>query len=254
MLNPALCARPISQWLGLKSMLSSWLMTPTLVVLPLVALIGLPWIIPRLRWKRQLSSLGAILLVIYFTATFPLTIAVASKGLVAFLPADPGTTADAIVILGRGENFSKSRVEIAASLWRANRAPLIFASGAGDAPKMLEELRAEGIPSQALDEESCSQTTEENALFTATLLQPKGIKQIVLVTDPPHMLRSLLTFRSLGFTVIPHISPIPPSLAPTKKAIMVFYEYMGLVSYGLRGRFFHQSFAEAKPQIAALGN
>ena len=246
MLDPALCVRPTSQWLVLKSMLSTWLMTPTLVVLPLVALIGLPWKFPQLRWGRQLSGLGTVLLLIYFTAQFPLTIAVATKGLVEFIPKDSGVTVDAIVVLGRGKPFSKSRVEVAAELWRAHRAPLIFVSGAGDAAQMFQLLRAQGIPNQALDDENCSRTTEENARFTATVLQPQGVKQLVLVTDPPHMLRSLLTFRSLGFTVIPHTSPIPPNLAPQKKAMMVFYEYMSLFSYGLRGHFLPQGFAKAK--------
>jgi len=246
MLDPALCDRPTSQWFLLKSMLSTWLMTPTLVVLTLVALMGLPWIIPRLPWKRHLISIGTILLLIYFTATLPLTIAVANKGLIAFLPADPGTRVDAIVVLGRGEKFRNSRIEVTAELWRADRAPLIFASGAGDAPRLLQLLRAEGIPNQALDGENCSRTTAENALFTATVLQPQGVKQVVLVTDPPHMLRSMLTFRSLGFRVIPHASPLPPDLALREKARIVLYEYMGLVSYGLQGKFLPKGFLEAK--------
>jgi len=66
----------------------------------------------------------------------------------------------------------------------------------------------------------------------------QGVKRILLITDPYHMLRSLLTFRHLGFKVIPHFSPIPPDLSPKDKALMVFYEYLALVSYGLKGRFF----------------
>lgn len=255
MLDPTLCDRPTSQWLVLKSVLSTWLMTPTLVVLPILALIGLLWIMPRLPWKRHLISIGTVLLLIYFTATLPLTIAVANKGLVAFLPADPGTSVDAIVVLGRGEKFRNSRIEVAAELWKDRRAPLIFASGAGDAPPMLRQLKAEGIPNQALNGEKCSRTTAENALFTAAVLQQEGVKQVVLVTDPPHMLRSMLTFRSLGFRVIPHVSPLPPNLTPKKKAMMVFYEYMGLVSYGLQGKFLSKGFLEAKnPQTEILEN
>jgi len=244
MLDPALCERPVGQWLVLKSVLSNWLMTPTLVVLPLLVLVFMPWIIPTLRWKRLWSGLGTVLLVIYWIATFPLTIAVAKKGLVAFLPPDSGTTTDAIVVLGRGAEFRQSRVKVAAELWQSHRAPLIFASGLGDGSEIVEQLKAEGIPDEALDEEHCSQTTKENALFTASVLQPRGVKQILLVTDSPHMLRSLLTFRHLGFEVIPHPSAIPPKLAPTKTAMLMFYEYMGLVSYGLHGEFVHQQFAK----------
>lgn len=250
MLDPALCTRPVSQWLVLKSMLSTWLTTPVLVVLPLAVLILIPWIIPRFGWKRQISSLGSALLLTYFIATLPITVAVANKGLVAFLPPDPGVTADAIVILGRGGWLRHSRVEVAAQLWKAHRAPIIFASGSGDGSEIAQMLRAEGIPKPALAQESCSRTTEENALFTASILQPQGVKRILLVTDPPHMLRSLLTFRSLGFTVFPYTSQLPSSLEPGKKAMIVFYEYMGLVSYSLKGYLIPQNIAgDNKPRI-----
>lgn len=251
MLDPALCDRSDSQWLTLKAILSGWLMTPSLVVILISMLIGLPWIIPKLRWKLQLSSLGIVLLLIYFASSLPLTIAVANKGLVEFLPADPGVTTDAIVVLGRGDELRKSRVEVAEQLWKAHRAPLIFASGAGDATEILQQLGVEGIPAQALEGEDCSRTTEENARFTARVLKPRGIKEIVLVTDPPHMLRSLLTFRGLGFTVIPHTSSLPTNLAANTKALIVFREYMGLISYGLKGRFLNRGSNEAQnPQIA----
>lgn len=234
MIDTALCSQSPSQWLVMKSTISSWLMTPTLVVVPLAGLILLPWMLP-LRWKRLLSGVGSLLLVTYFAATLPLTIAVANKGLVAFLPSDPGVTADAIVILGRGQPFRASRVDVAARLWKDQRAPLIFASGAGDGAELSQLLQERGIPKRALADENCSRTTEENALYTASALQSQGVKKILLVTDPPHMLRSLLTFRNLGFDAYPHPSPLPHNLASKKKAMMVFYEYAGLVSYGLKG-------------------
>ncbi|NMG08182.1 YdcF family protein [Brasilonema sp. UFV-L1] len=255
MVSQALCDRPISQWLVLKSTLSHWLMTPTFIVLPLLILVLLPWMIPRLRWRRFWSGLGTILLVVYFSATFPLTIAVAKKGLVTFLPPDPGTTADAIVVLGRGEPFRDSRVQVAAELWKNHRAPFIFASGVGDGSEIVQKLKAKGIPDAALGEEHCSQTTKENALFTASILQPRGIKKILLVTDSPHMLRSRLTFKNVGFEVISHTTPIPSQLTSTKKAMLMFYEYMGLVSYGLRGNFLKQNLPQQDhPPVAKIKN
>lgn len=237
MLDPALCDRPVSQWISLKGILSTWLMTPSLVVLTFLVLIGLPWVIPKLRWKRSISGLGIVLLLIYFIAGSPPAIAIASRGLVAPLPADSGATADAIVVLGRGQDLRNSRVEVVADLWQAHRAPLIFASGLHDGPQIVQLLKAKGIPAQVMDDENCSQTTEENARFTAAVLQPQEVQRILLVTDPPHMLRSLLTFRSLGFTVIPHSSPIPRNFSSSRKFLIVSYEYVGLVSYSLQGRF-----------------
>ncbi len=250
-----LCNRSVSQWLVLKSTLSHWLMTPIFIVLPLLTLVFLPWMIPRLRWKRFWSGLGTVLLVVYFSATFPLTIAVAKKGLVTFIPPDPGTSADAIVVLGRGVPFRDSRVEVASELWRNHRAPFIFASGLGDGSEIVQQLKAKGIPDAALGEEHCSQTTKENALFTASILQPRGIKQILLVTDSPHMVRSLLTFKSVGFEVMSHTTPIPSQFTASKKAMLMFYEYMGLVSYGLRGDFLKHNLPQQKnPPVAKLKN
>ncbi len=248
MLDPSLCHRPVSQWLEIKSIIANWLMTPILVALPLLFLIFLPWIVPRFPWKRLWSGFGTLLLVTYFSAQFPLTTAVANKGLVAFVPPDRGQTADAIVILGRGAAFRDSRVRVAANLWQSQRAPLIFASGSGDGTEIVNRLERIGIPPQALNEEHCSQTTKENALFTASILKPQGINRIILVTDPPHMLRSLLTFRNVGFEVIPHKSSVP-HLTQTRKAMMMFYEYMGLVKYGLNGEFVPQNMAQRQPQI-----
>lgn len=250
MLDPALCHRPPSQWLELKSALAGWLMTPILVVLPLLFLIFLPWIVPRFRWKRLWSGFATLLLITYFSAQFPLATAAANKGLVAFIPEDRGQNADAIVVLGRGEQFRHSRVEVAANLWESQRAPLIFASGVGDGTEIVQKLAQEGIPETALSEEHCSQTTKENALFTASVLQPQGVKRIILVTDPPHMLRSVLTFRNVGFEVIPHTSPAP-HLPQTRKAMMMFYEYMGLVKYGLKGELSAQIAKQEQPEIVS---
>ncbi|MCJ8280181.1 MAG: YdcF family protein [Rivularia sp. ALOHA_DT_140] len=249
MLDPALCHRPVSQWLEVKSAIANLLMTPILIVLPLLFLIFLPWIFPRFRWKRLSSGFGTVLLAIYFSAQFPLTTAVANKGLVAFVPPDRGQIADAIVVLGRGETFRNSRVKVAANLWESQRAPIIFASGSGDGGEIVNSLKQRGIPSESLNEEHCSRTTKENAIFTASLLQPQGIKKIILVTDPPHMLRSLLTFRNVGFKVIPHQSPTP-HLNQSRKAMMMIYEYMGLVKYGLKGELAPQNMAKQnEPQI-----
>ena len=253
MLHQFLCInRPLSQWLVIKSMIAKFLMTPSLVILFLSGLILLPWIIPRLRWKRFFSTLTAILLTIYLGINFPFTVAIANKGLVAFVPPDTGQNVDAIVILGRGEQFRKSRVKIAARLWEAGRAPLIFASGIGDGEQIVKQLKEEGIPDKALAEEHCSLTTKENALFTASKLQPQGVKKILLVTDPPHMLRSLLTFESVGFEVIPHSSPVPSALVQSRKVMLVLYEYMGLVSYSLRGHFLPLNQTQKENQQVAL--
>ena len=222
-----------------------------LVVLLLLFFFGLSWIIQYRRWKRILTSSTSLLLVC-FIVSLPLMYAVAAKGLVVFLPTDSGVTTDAIVVLGRGlENGN--RVDVAAELWRTRRATRIFVSAGGEGNMLRKQLQARGIPNQALDGENCSQTTEENALFTAAILHPQGIQQILLITDPPHMLRALLTFRANGFKVTPYTSQLPEHLSFKAKIYLNLREFIGLVSYGLKGLFFPQRSPELdNPDIADL--
>lgn len=208
----------------------------------LLALIGLVWFKRKLPWRQQSINLGVVLLLFYSTTILLPAAKGANFILVKFLPTDSGAAADAIVVLGRGDELRNSRVEVAAELWKANRAPKIFASGVGDADEIVQRLRGKGIPKQVLSSEHCSKTTEENAQFMAKVLQPQGKKQIILVTDPPHMLRSLLTFRSLGFQVIPHPSPLPPSFDSKEKAFLTYKEYIKFAGYGLLGRFLPKDF------------
>jgi uncharacterized SAM-binding protein YcdF (DUF218 family) len=51
-------------------------------------------------------------------------------------------------------------------------------------------------------QEGQSRTTWENALFTAQILQPQGIKRVVVVTQAWHMPRSRWSFEQAGFEVV----------------------------------------------------
>jgi uncharacterized SAM-binding protein YcdF (DUF218 family) len=226
------------QWAGFTWRTFNWLSTPSQVVALLVTLIVFPWLIRSFRWKRQVSGLGIALLVSYGLLGSPAIAAIGNRVLTAVVPPDSGMTADAIVVLGRGEQLRSSRVKVAADLWKDHRAPLIFASGWNDAIPIAQALEEQGIPKYAIAGEPCSRTTEENAQFTMSLLQSRSAHRIVLVTDPPHMLRSLLTFRSFGAEVVPHPSPLPGGIDRNSTRFLVFREYVGLVSYGLLGRFF----------------
>ncbi|HEY9706900.1 MAG TPA: YdcF family protein [Oculatellaceae cyanobacterium] len=233
----------------------SWFVKlPIVVVLLLSAFFGLRWVIQRTRWRHRFSSPKSYLLLFGLTATLPLIIwIVADKGLVVFLPTDSGTTTDSIVVLGRGFIFDTQRIDLATELWQAKRAPRIFVSGRGDSQRLIERLKAKGIPNQVVDGENCSVSTLENAVFTAAILQPQGIRRILLITDEPHMLRSLLLFRANGFTVIPRAAPVPPHWRYKEKALLTFREWTGLFSYVFRGLFDSQNSSELKnPEIVNI--
>ena len=138
MFESPLCFRPITKLPdSINWWQFHWVKKSLLVVLLLLAFFGLRWIIQHPGWKRRLTSPRAILLLVGLLASLPLIYGMAAKGLVVFLPTDSGATADAIVVLGRGsEEFNRDRTYIAAELWRARRAPMIFFSAGGEAPAM----------------------------------------------------------------------------------------------------------------------
>lgn len=233
-------ADTVSAWTALASFLTRfaahWLTKPLLVLSGFTILAVLAGFIPRRFLRRFVRSLILGLALVYLAAIYPPTINLAEKVLAKPIPRDSGQVADAVVILGRGSELATARVDIAATLWREQRARLIFTSGVWDAPHMLKMLQNRGIPEQFLKGEGCSRTTYENAKFTAEALKPQGVQRILLVTDAPHMLRSILTFQSFGFSVIPIPSSGLTGLSRSRRATLVAREYLGLASYGAMGR------------------
>jgi len=238
-LDSAICHATTAsgQWATFTWTLFEVLVNPALILPLLLMLILLPWFLRAIPHKRQLSGFGLLLLLLYGLTCSPVGVQLGNHVLASLLPADPGLPADAIVVLGRGPDLRPERTEVAAQLWKAKRAPIVFASGWGDAQPIGELLVQTGVAPEAIAGEPCSRTTEENARFTAALLKPQAVHRILLVTDPPHMLRSWLTFRSFGFDVIPHSNPLPPQFNENKAAFLLVREYVGLASYGVLGRF-----------------
>jgi uncharacterized SAM-binding protein YcdF (DUF218 family) len=231
-----------------------WLNKPLLLALLLViAFFAIRWIFNNPERRRWFSSPKGFVLLFGLTALLALLPVAADRAMVAFLPSDPGKRVDAIVVVGRGWPLMHARVDIVAELWQAERAPKIFASGIKDAPHLVQLLKEKGIPDRAIDGENCSLTTEENAIFSAAILQPQGVKQILLVTDEPHMMRTLLAFRAYGFTVFPRISPIPEHWNNKEKGVLKLRELLGVIKYGVRGAFFERPLSDLnRPELKTL--
>jgi uncharacterized SAM-binding protein YcdF (DUF218 family) len=240
MFNSTLCARSFPEkpffidWLTFI-----WFNKPILIAFICLCLFGIYGAIQHIRWKRKLNRRRIVLGLLSFSVASLVIFFVLDKALLRFLPSDFTTGADAIVVLGRGPLFNDTRIKRTTELWQAKQAPMIFVSGRGDSVDIMEQLEAKGIPKTSLDGENCSLTTQENAAFTAAILQPRGIRRIVLVTDWPHMWRSLLVFRAYGFKVISQTSEIPFYVGGFRaRCFLRLREYTALVSYGLRGWYF----------------
>ncbi len=249
-LESALCQKQepaLQLWLLLGRSVAYLFAHPAIALVVVLAIVGLLWAIAywqlrgRFRPKPlRLWGLGLLLAGLVLVSPFLPTFG--SWLLVSFIPPDSGETAQVIVMLGRGSEENAIRAQTGAALWRSHRAPLIFSSGQSDAQVMAHLLQQkEKVPKAVIVQEKCSTTTVENAEFTAAILQSRGLKKIILVTDPLHMLRSLLTFKSFGFEVIAHPVPLAADIRwPNHSQFVAFRESLGIVSYALMGRYFPQ--------------
>lgn len=170
---------------------------------------------------------------------------------------------DAIVVLGGGRErddpawggdqpsaMALERLRYAARLAKASGLPLLTSGGLhfGEPPSealiMADTLKRD----YDLDvrwQEGESRTTWENAQYTAKLLQPQGIRRVLLVTQAAHMSRSRWCFERAGFEVVAapmgylgvaNGRPLGGWL-PESKAVwqsgMLLNEAIGLVAYPL---------------------
>lgn len=131
--------------------------------------------------------------------------------------------AAAIVVLGGGVRPPEAagqpadllnaadRVWLGAQLFHAGKAPLVVLSGGADprisaaseAQAMREFAQDLGVPPGALLLEERSLNTRQNAQFTAELLRPRRVENILLVTSALHLPRATALFEAQGFSVTP---------------------------------------------------
>ena len=213
-------------------------------VLIVLVSVGILWMIGPKRWRWRFLLPFTLTVLLCLAITSPWGVDLATQGLMAKLPPDSGESVDAIVVLGRGDELRQRRIEIVEKLWEKQRSSRVFASGMLDAEFMLEQFEQDGIPKSALSGERCSQSTEENALFTSAVLYPQQVQKILLITDTPHMLRSVLLFRAVGFEVIPYPIPLYDRWSAPRKSQLLLREYLGLLQYSLTDRFRQRSVEE----------
>jgi uncharacterized SAM-binding protein YcdF (DUF218 family) len=184
------------------------------------------------------------------------------------------TSPSAIVVLGGGklkgvldrsdlmmEDLSKEelqRIRYAALLSKRTHLPILVTGGAPEPSSKYLSPEAQIMAKVLRDEfnvevkwiEDQSKTTQENAQFSANILQKEKINHIYLVTHFWHMPRAKKIFEKYGFTVTPapmgfefenqfditELNPLDflPSPSSMQRVREICHETIGIIWYRLR--------------------
>lgn len=142
---------------------------------------------------------------------------------------DQAQKADAIVVLGAAQYSGKpspvlkARLDHALELWdhgMAKRLILTGGKGTGDTTSEAAVGRIyaqnHGVPDSAILLETGGRTTRESMQTVAAIMESKGLRSAILVSDPFHMLRLWIIARRFGFT--PYTSPTRTSpISPNRE-------------------------------------
>lgn len=161
-----------------------------------------------------------------------LVVWVASLGAVlAWERYDQTRPAGAIVVLGAAQYVGRpspvlrARLDHAVALWRRGMAPALIVTGGrgtGDTTSEAEVSQRyaihRGVPRAAILMETEGRTTSQSMAGVAALMNTRRRKDVLLVSDPFHMLRLTILARRHGLE--PYTSPTPTSpitASPTER-------------------------------------
>jgi uncharacterized SAM-binding protein YcdF (DUF218 family) len=159
---------------------------------------------------------------------------------------------DAIVVLGAwvspsGTLSSESlrRTNHGIALYRRGLAPTLVllggsaSGGPSEADARAEQARLHGVPAQAILTETRVRTTREEAARVRELLQSKGARTILLVTNAGHLTRARPLFERAGFDVHPAPSDsfVEASSPESRLELMrvLIREFFGWLFYRVAG-------------------
>lgn len=145
------------------------------------------------------------------------------------------------------------RITSAVHLARDHPTFRVVFSGREVVPGLRGFLEKLGIPNSRVLIEGESQSTAENARFTADLLRPNTQEHWILVTSAFHMPRSVGLFRSAGFDIVPYPVGYMTGTPYSKGKNLVqlaLKEFLGMVLNRIIGRS-NELFPEPEPVACA---
>jgi uncharacterized SAM-binding protein YcdF (DUF218 family) len=163
---------------------------------------------------RLLRWLGGGVVLGFLLAAFTPAVEMAGSWLD---PDRPPERAEAIVVLGAGgvsgagaltDTSLRGAME-GVTLYRQGWAPVLVLSGGGqkggrtEAEARADFARQSGVPEAAIVTAPPAHTTREEAVQLQALLQPRGVRKVLLVVDGPGTRRAMVVFERVGFEVVP---------------------------------------------------
>ncbi len=159
---------------------------------------------------------------------------------------------DAIVVLGGAISRSgilslesQRRVDRGIDLYQRGLAPVLVLLGPGteggptEAEVRAARARLHGVPADAILTETRAHTTREEAVRVKALLQSRGARTVLLVTDAGHLARAHPLFEHAGFEVrgVPSDPPVEPDTPESRIAQMrvLAKEIVGWLYYRMAG-------------------
>jgi len=135
---------------------------------------------------------------------------------------DQSRPAGAIVVLGAAQYVGRpspvlrARLDHAVALWRRGLAPIMIVTGGTGTGDTTSEAAVSqryavqhGVPVQAILLETEGRTTSQSMAGISALMASQGRRDVLLVSDPFHMLRLTILARRHGLR--PYASPTPTS-------------------------------------------
>ena len=136
---------------------------------------------------------------------------------------DEARPVDAIVVLGAAQYDGRPSPQLAArldhviELWPRGLAPIVVVTGGKQPEDRFTEAEASarylvdhGVPEDALVLRERRPVDYESLKGVADILHARGLRKVLLVTDPFHALRSRLTAEELGLDA--YVSPTETSV------------------------------------------
>jgi uncharacterized SAM-binding protein YcdF (DUF218 family) len=124
---------------------------------------------------------------------------------------DQSRQVDAVVVLGvaqydgRPSPQLQARLDHVLMLWEKGLTALVITTGGNQPGDRFTEAQASanyliagGIPEQSITQENTGTTTRESMFGVSQIMQSRGLRSILIVTDPYHALRSRLVAQDLG--------------------------------------------------------